>query len=149
MVRARDVLVRTVVLYLLGVLYGGLVVRLHDRPAVAPVRVAGIDHRGGAYVLFWGAAGVGLGHLLPWLDRQSAVKVGTLPGEKANGGTRHTREKSDASAKGEADTAAGAGIESRVGGDWITSVRSVGVFIGIAFAIVSLPTSPFFGRWSA
>ena len=140
-VKARDIFFRGVTLYLLGVLYGGLVVRLHDRPAVAPVKVAGIDHRGGAYVTFWGMAGVVLGHLLPWLDRWYARKAESPSEEKANGRPRVASEKGELGPMREERRAVGRHSEGRTGGDWITSVRSVGVFVGIAFAIVGLPIS--------
>jgi hypothetical protein len=111
--------VRTLALFAVGVLYGALVAHLHDGHAGAGAglgslreRLAGVaasalqppDARSAAYLAAWGAAGVLMGSLLPWVD-------GCWRG---SGTVREAR-----------------------GAAWQDVVRSVGAFVGIAFAIVS------------
>lgn len=76
------------------------------------------------YLVFWGVAGVGLGSLLPWIDGLwEERRTGRRNGEQDN---IQGAEKS--------------GLKSTSGlaADWNPVVRSIGVFVGIAFAIVSL-----------
>ncbi|KAL1839695.1 hypothetical protein VTJ49DRAFT_1260 [Mycothermus thermophilus] len=72
--------VRAALLFALGVGYGALVIRLPASGSHGlPQRLAGSNTGGAAinephatnwrYLLFWGAAGVALGSLLPWFDR--------------------------------------------------------------------------------
>jgi hypothetical protein len=71
--------------------------------------------------VFWGIAGVSLGSLLPWVDTLFATdKMDTL--------VKTSVEEED-TVEGESS-----GI---FGADWTPVVRSVGAFVGIAYAIVS------------
>ncbi|KAL9062993.1 MAG: hypothetical protein Q9157_008494 [Trypethelium eluteriae] len=139
---------RLIALFAFGVAYGLVVSKLHENSYVTPVQVEGIE-RGWIYLAFWGMAGVGLGSLLPWVDW-----VWARDGE--DGVVEDTIE----SRRGRAprDTVTGRGELARgrrgnresvsqrinqspsvLGTDWSLVVRSVGAFVGIAFAIRKTP----------
>ncbi|KAL9046058.1 MAG: hypothetical protein Q9214_001015, partial [Letrouitia sp. 1 TL-2023] len=136
-------LTRTVLLFLFGVAYGLIVAHLHDDRQLAPVKVEGIDRKTWRYLAFWGVAGVLLGRLLPWVDmlweetwgreRQSARPK--PPTEVS------TMREAEAEAEAEADDSerSGSRSDSELGADWNPVVRSIGAFVGIAFAIRKLP----------
>lgn len=104
--------------------YGVLVRHLHDDRQLAPFQVEGIikPRNDWRYLVFWGVAGVLLGSLMPWVDtlfedaREEAVAAFSVSGK----GEEHEE-----------------GAESGIfGADWTPVVRSVGAFVGIAYAIV-------------
>jgi hypothetical protein len=74
---ALQLVLRAALLFVLGVGYGVLVTRLPQHSAIGSSssshhlhRLAGYEaHYQWRYLVFWGAAGVGLGSLLPWFDR--------------------------------------------------------------------------------
>ncbi|CZR67415.1 uncharacterized protein PAC_17314 [Phialocephala subalpina] len=115
---------RGVLLFTIGMGYGLLVRHLHDDRQLAPFQVEGIikPRNDWRYLAFWGVAGVGLGSLMPVVDT-----LFSIPDEKA-GKRDEAREKEE----GEEET----GI---FGADWTPVVRSVGAFVGIAYAIRKLP----------
>ena len=97
-----------------GVLYGLLVTHLHDRHAIAPAKVD-IDRTSWAYLAMWGAAGVVLGEALPWLDSFWADEdEDVLEEDEEHKALRSLRT-------------------------WNDVVRSIGVFVGVAYAIRKLP----------
>jgi len=110
---------RSVALFSVGVLYGLLISHLHDRQQLAPVKVEGIDHSAWYYLVFWGCLGVVLGHALPWFDA-----VWTAD------------EDQDIEEMEEQNSAK---RENRGMGSWNDVVRSIGAFVGIAYAIRKLP----------
>lgn len=75
------------------------------------------------YLAFWGLAGVGFGGLLPWVDKFWEEIRPELAADGKEKETQTTKVK----AKKTPVLAA----------DWNPVVRSIGVFVGIAFAIVS------------
>jgi hypothetical protein len=107
--------------------YGVLVTHLHNDQQLAPFQVEGImkPSYNWSYLVFWGVAGVGLGSLLPWVD--------TMWEETASN-PELTFEKERLSMIEDEDTGAST---SGLGADWNPVVRSIGAFVGIAFAIVS------------
>jgi hypothetical protein len=121
-----SLLLRSVLLFGTGMLYGLLVRHLHDDRQLAPFQVEGIikPSHDWKYLVFWGIAGVGLGSLLPWFDKLWDVKLGTSTQDR---GLTSSEEaiKSDKA-------------QGILGADWILAVRGVGAFVGIAYAIVSL-----------
>ncbi|KAI9670379.1 MAG: hypothetical protein M1817_004422 [Caeruleum heppii] len=131
---------RTILLFTFGIAYGVIVTHLHDNRQIAPVQVEGIERYDWRYLGFWGVAGVGLGSLLPWVDflwennvEQSsegdiAIKRGSRQ-ERRGSSTESDSSRSDA----------GRRSDSGMGADWNPVVRSVGAFVGIAFAIRKLP----------
>ncbi len=103
-------------LYLFGAVYGLIVSHLHETRHLAAVHVEGVSRRSWLYLASWGLFGVVLGSLLPYVD--------LLWGSQRDDSYVSTKEaeKSDSP------------ISEQIN----DVVRSVGAFIGIAFAIVSL-----------
>ena len=132
---------RSILLFALGMLYGLLVRHLHDDRQLAPFQVEGIIKPSSdwTYLLFWGVAGVALGSLLPWVD--------TLWSETMQSPTtiRNNKERSATPDYGSEDEELNS--DGIFGADWTPVVRSVGAFVGIAFAIVCCPTQ-FYSRSS-
>lgn len=126
---------RTILLFVSGMAYGVIIMHLQDDQRLAPVKVTGIKRDSWAYLIYWGIAGVGLGSLLPWVDVLWEETLGTAEGNgiiKAMNGTSISSGRD--SEKDEGPTSpTGSGI----GADWNPVVRSIGAFVGIAFAIVS------------
>lgn len=110
---------RSIALFSVGVLYGLLISHLHDRQRLAPVKVEGIDQSAWYYLVFWGFLGVVLGNALPWFD---AVWT--------------ANEDQDIEEPNEQPNAK---RENRGMGSWNDVVRSIGAFVGIAYAIRKLP----------
>lgn len=110
-------LLKGVLLFSFGVAYGTLVSHLHENHWITPVRTSIIDSSSWRYLGLWGFAGVALGSVLPWLD----VLWEDFIGEAAK-----PAKGPDAESEGESRS-------SR----WGPVVRSIGAFVGIAFATVS------------
>lgn len=107
--------------------YGVLVTHLHNEQGLAQFQVEGFikPSYNWSYLVFWGVAGVGLGSLLPWVDtvwEETASSIGAVP------------EKERLSAIEDDDLDSNS---SKLSADWNPVVRSIGAFVGIAFAIVS------------
>lgn len=123
---------RGVLLFGIGMGYGVLVRHLHDDRQLAPFQVEGIikPRNDWRYLVFWGVAGVCLGSLMPWVDTlfspASPAEEASSYGEK--------RATSSAAEKEQVEEESGL-----FGADWTPVVRSVGAFVGIAYAIVCLP----------
>lgn len=100
--------------------YGLLVRHLHDERQLAPFQVEGIirPRKDAGYLLFWGVAGVVLGMALPWVDTLFAGPEVESPVFEPSPKKEDTER------------------ESAWGADWTPVVRSVGAFVGIAYAIV-------------
>lgn len=108
---------RTGLLFLLGMGYGALLLRLSSEQQWAAFPVEGMlkSEHDGRWLAAWGLCGVVLGSLLPWFD----------------GKWEEIFEKGSGSADGEAVEDDGG-----PGTDWALVVRGVGAFAGIVFAIV-------------
>jgi hypothetical protein len=104
---------------------------LHDDRQLASFQVEGIikPRNDWGYLIFWGVSGVALGSLMPWVDLLWEDSKRTSDSEKR-------RRKISGEEEKEIDST------RLFGGDWTPVIRSVGAFVGIAFAIVSqlLPT---------
>ena len=125
---------RSVLLFVFGMAYGMIVTHLHDEQGLAPVKVEGIRRDTWRYLLFWGVAGVALGRLLPWVDVlwEEALAAGQ---EGGSGESSGETLKTNGSADNKSERLR-ASSESGLGADWNPIVRSIGAFVGIAFAIV-------------
>lgn len=109
------VLAKLFSLFLFGAVYGVIVSHLHDTRELAAVQVGGVDRESWTYLAGWGLAGLTLGSLLPYVDLVSGSNL------------------SDRAIQGQAPEKEG---DSSSGEQWLEVVRSVGAFVGIAFAIV-------------
>ncbi|KAF2842841.1 hypothetical protein M501DRAFT_1012233, partial [Patellaria atrata CBS 101060] len=117
----------TAVLFGFGVAYGVIISHLRDNRHFAPVRVEGIDRNSKIYLAFWGLAGVWMGNMLPWVD--SVWETRTVPSSPLVNGVREKFTPENERAKGMVDE------DAPARGDWSQIVRSIGAFVGIAFAI--------------
>lgn len=109
-----------------GIVYGVITVHLHDNHWITPVKLENVHYYDSwQYLGFWGLAGIALGNLLPWLDSWRDCEL-----DRADWSKR-AREEDD----------------NERTPSWVTVARSVGAFVGIAFAMVRFKFSfshPFF-----
>jgi hypothetical protein len=126
---------RTGLLFLFGIAYGVVIAHLHDSHRLAPVNVDNIDQSSWRYLISWGLAGVFLGRMLPWVDIFWEEALGAA--EIVSTSTARTDTRISPGVDGCADESPSPDGEAWMGADWNPVVRSVGAFIGIAFAIVS------------
>lgn len=114
---------RSAFLFGFGIVYGIITVHLHENHWITPVKLENIHYyKSWKYLGFWGLTGIALGNVLPWLD---VFSEGAVPDT-----VRRTKQ-----ATGARDN------EDRTS-TWVAAVRSVGAFVGIAFAMVSFLSSP-------
>ena len=127
---------RTILLFLFGVAYGIIISHLHHNQQVVPVQVdlRGIEHDSWRYLLGWGGVGVALGGMLPWVDVLWEEVLGYSRDVFASSPPLERPVSPNANDNKVERPASGTG--SDLGADWNPVVRSVGAFIGIAFAIV-------------
>ncbi|KAI9755429.1 MAG: hypothetical protein M4579_004286 [Chaenotheca gracillima] len=125
-------------LFLFGVAYGIIITLLHNNRNLTPVRVDGINRYDWRYYLFWGLAGVALGNLLPWVDVLFLPKQKRPQGEALND-AREGRRGSSARLEDDEESPSKFNYSVGIGADWNPVVRSLGAFMGIAFAIRKLP----------
>ncbi|KAL1958740.1 hypothetical protein VTO42DRAFT_3859 [Malbranchea cinnamomea] len=110
---------RSVLLFIFGMAYGLIITHLHDDLRL-PVTLSNVfDLSSWQYMALWGAAGVGLGSLLPWFD-------GLWEDMSSRGKLQDVRSTLTRST-------------SSLAADWNPMVRGFGAFVGIAFAIRRLP----------
>ncbi|CAL5873779.1 uncharacterized protein PFLUO_LOCUS8061 [Penicillium psychrofluorescens] len=102
-----------------GVVYGVITVHLHDNHWITPVKLENVHYYDSwLYLGFWGLAGTALGNVLPWLDgwREKGLENQDKRGNNAREEETGYRSPS-----------------------WVAVARSVGAFVGIAFAMRRLP----------
>ena len=124
---------RTILLFSFGVAYGVIISHLHDHQQVAPVQLEGIEQSSWAYLMAWGGVGVLLGGLLPWID----VLWEEVSGRDIEVLALKPEDSRPADVSEDQGPRPPSRSGSGLGADWNPVVRSVGAFIGIAFAIVS------------
>ena len=111
---------QTALLFGFGVGYGYLVNQLHEKSKITPVPLDVVDRTSAYYHISWGLFGVLLGNGLPLLDafwvNDDEDSIKPRP---------RTPDPSDT------------GLNPL----WYSAVRSIGAFVGIAFAVVSHPPS--------
>ena len=128
---------RTILLFSFGVAYGVIVSHLHDHQQLAPVQLEGIEQSSWVYLMAWGGVGVLLGGLLPWID----VLWEEVSGMDKEAFALKLQDSRPVDVSEDQDPRPASRSGSGLGGDWNPVVRSVGAFIGIAFAIVSSGTN--------
>ncbi|KAF7717348.1 Uncharacterized protein PECH_006713 [Penicillium ucsense] len=107
-------LLSSALLFGFGLVYGVITVHLHDNHWITPVKLENTHYYDSwQYLAFWGLAGIVLGNTLPWLD------------------SRRESDLMDDDTKEE--------DEPNRTTSWVTVARSVGAFVGIAFAMRRLP----------
>ncbi|KAJ5787154.1 Insulin-induced protein family [Penicillium paradoxum] len=106
----------SLLLFGFGVAYGVITLHLHENHWITPVKLENIHYYDSwQYLGFWGLAGIALGNLLPWLDSRGDDEL----------------EQAETSSNEEEN-------EDRTP-SWVAVARSVGAFVGIAFAMRRLP----------
>ena len=108
-----------------GVAFGAIIAHLQESRSITPVPVLVIDNKPTYYHLSWALFGILLGNALPVLDElwaENTVQDSSDP----RGHLRSTSSASDSSQPS----------ESSLGPLWYSAVRSIGAFVGIAFAVV-------------
>ncbi|CRG87999.1 hypothetical protein PISL3812_05022 [Talaromyces islandicus] len=114
---------KTSLLFVCGVVYGTIMAHLHENNWITPVKLELIDRNSYVYLAAWGFGGVSLAYVLPWLDNlweNASEKKKRKP--FANGYQKVGGRSGDSR-------------PSR----WTLAVRSIGAFVGIAFAMRRLP----------
>lgn len=124
------VALRTAVLFAIGMGYGAFIAHVHDSGQLSPVKVEPLNRGSWLYVAFWGAMAATLGNLMPLFDFWWPQAGSSLSG---------AYEAEDVSKEA---TNEGEKTQFTLGAEWNPLVRSVGAFVGIAFAIVSIKTWP-------
>jgi hypothetical protein len=117
---------QTVLLFGFGIGYGAIVTHLHKTQRITPVPVLDVDRSSVAYQVSWGLFGVLLGNALPLVDSlwEKFLSSNSRPG---------SRKSSPAQKPGSTSS-----TESGLGPLWYSAVRSMGAFVGIAFAVVRI-----------
>ncbi|KAJ6259915.1 hypothetical protein Dda_5559 [Drechslerella dactyloides] len=122
---------RCTLLFLSGASYGLIISHLHDQSRIVPVKVP-VERDTPGYLAFWGVVAVVLGSLLPWADGIWEEYVW-----ESGGDADATTTVTDGDAIIEnipIETE-----EREVTPVWNPAVRSIGAFVGIAYAIRKLP----------
>ncbi|EHY52398.1 hypothetical protein HRR83_009266 [Exophiala dermatitidis] len=130
-------LLQTFLLFAFGIGYGSIVTHLHRQQLITPVPVPNTERHSLYYQLSWGVFGVLLGNALPLVDSfwEKTVSPAIASRDQVGQDDKSQDEKSSATA-GEAS---GPSYDSGLGPIWYSAVRSIGVFVGIAFAVRRLP----------
>ncbi|KAF2196971.1 hypothetical protein GQ43DRAFT_466777 [Delitschia confertaspora ATCC 74209] len=124
-VRGFIIASKILALFLFGVTYGVIVSHLHNTKELFPMRGVGdvVDYAKWSFFASWGVAGVVLGSLLPYADLLWESEGRKKRVDEGKGRREVESEES----------------EGFGGEQWNEVVRSVGAFVGIAFAIRKLP----------
>jgi hypothetical protein len=116
---------QTALLFGFGVGYGSIITHLHKTQGITPVPVPDIDRGSLPYQLSWGLFGILLGNALPLVDSFWGTYIMS---QKKQGDHR--------SGAVEVASTSTSTPESDLGPLWYSAVRSIGAFVGIAFAVV-------------
>ncbi|KIW94741.1 uncharacterized protein Z519_04718 [Cladophialophora bantiana CBS 173.52] len=110
-----------------GIGYGTIITHLHKTQRITPVPVPDINRSSLYYQVSWGIFGILLGNALPLIDSfwerfvSSDAKSVTTTSIQPEG------------------TTSGSSSDSGLGPLWYSAVRSMGAFVGIAFAVRRIP----------
>jgi hypothetical protein len=127
---------RGVLLFIFGMAYGTIITHLHDEQELAPVKVEGFNRHSWSYLVVWGLSGMLMGSLLPWVDFMWDNHFESKPPVQTQ--DRRRRASSSGSDTNDDERSSGR-FNNGLGADWNPVVRSIGAFVGIAFAIVREP----------
>lgn len=115
-----DFVVRSILLFCTGLGYGMFISHLHDNPHITPVKLEGVNRTSWSYLFLWGVTGTVAGNLLPWLEdlfKEESLQYASVDGRVAKDDERSSNYSTSVR-------------------DWAQPLRGIGVFIGIAYAIV-------------
>ena len=121
---------QTVLLFGFGVAYGSIVTQLQEKQKITPIPVPGVERNSVYYHVVWGIIGIILGNALPLLDNLWDDNFAD-DSQDARPQLGRTRSSSDQNR----------GTDNDLGPIWYSAVRSIGAFVGIAFAVVSITWS--------
>ncbi|KAK3296286.1 insulin-induced protein-domain-containing protein [Chaetomium fimeti] len=149
---ALQLVLRAGLLFVLGVGYGVLVTRLpqnshHQHHPSHRLAAAYESHYEWRYLVFWGAAGVALGSLLPWFDRfweETIARSSRRNGTNTNNTNHHPDKQTDPDTTTDPNPNPDLETEPQnpttpPPADWALVIRGIGAFVGIVFAIRKLP----------
>ena len=126
---------QTIMLFGFGMGFGSLITHMHKTKQITPMPVPMSGANSHYYRIAWGVMGVILGNALPQIDMlfddDDAIVDG--PGSKPPH-YQHIRSLSSTSQSGKDRPSL---ADNGLGPVWQSAVRSVGAFVGIAFALVS------------
>lgn len=132
-------LFQTVMLFGFGLAFGLLITQLHKSQQITPVPVPIKGNRSWYYQASWGVLGVIIGNALPRIDAmfqdEEVVSDNFSPDRKPI----HNRSASHSSRSEKEHMSL---ADSGLGPFWYSTVRSIGAFVGIAFALVSSSALP-------
>ena len=130
--------IQTILLFGFGVGYGSLVTHLHQTRRITPIPLLDVERTSLYYHLCWGFLGIVLGNALPLVD--SLWEKSISPAVSTNQTPQISRRATGTSSSTERDSPASSSLDSGTGPLWYSTVRSMGAFVGIAFAVVSYST---------
>lgn len=126
--------VQTGLLFAFGLGYGSIVTHLHRTQRIKPIPLPDPERDSLYYQLSWGAFGVLLGHALPAVDAFWENSISPALADEQVPSKSGSAKPKAGKAPG---TESGSSFDSNTGPIWYSAVRSVGAFVGIAFAVVS------------
>lgn len=130
--------IQTTLLFGFGVGYGSIVTHLHQTRRITPLPLPDVEHTSLYYHLCWGALGIVLGNALPVVD--SFWEKSISPAISPDQTPQKSGRAAGTSSKTGRDSPASSILDSGTGPMWYSTVRSMGAFVGIAFALVSSST---------
>lgn len=135
----RGYALRTALLFSFGIGYGSIVKHLHKTQRITPVPVPDVDRNSLYYQISWGVFGVLLGNALPLVDSFWEKTISpVISGDQTTWSSKSGRGR----APKPDGASSGPSYDTGLGPMWYSAVRSMGVFVGIAFAVVSYSSFP-------
>lgn len=127
---------QTVMLFGFGMGFGSLITHVHKTQHISPMPVPTGSANAQFYQIAWGIMGVILGNALPQIDLLFDDEDAIADGYEntLNPYQKHVRSLSSTSQSGRDRSSL---VDSGIGPIWYSAVRSIGAFVGIAFALVS------------
>jgi len=127
---------QTLMLFGFGMGFGSLVTHLHKTSRITPVPVPASVANSLYYQIAWGIMGVLLGNALPQID--VLFDDGEAIADGVDTRTQQHQRLRSLSSMSQSGKERPSLTDNGLGPMWYSTVRSVGAFMGIAFALVSL-----------
>lgn len=128
-------LFQTVMLFGFGMGFGSLVTHLHHTQQITPMPIPG-NTSSQYYQIAWGIMGVVIGNALPQLDSFFEDDDAVADGYETKPMPYNHIRSASSSSRSEKERSL---AESGLGPIWHSAVRSIGAFMGIAFALRKIP----------